>query len=195
MFDWILYGSFHEKDTESQRIVIENLSKYLLRKTYITNILIGKFKCLFEQLCFIHIDLDDLQKCFDSHLISPSLLTVLIDQISSAIKECYHAAPDSLLHLLFNGCNHSTVCPIDWIRTSFLLFFSSSSHQLQSIPFKLLRIFIVCIMSKIPIHHQHVLVLIVYHELFYTRLLNIRIYSYGKISKIKIKIIGNEYVF
>ncbi|CAF4994545.1 unnamed protein product, partial [Rotaria sp. Silwood1] len=39
--------SFHEKDSESQRIVIENLSKYLLRKTYITNILI-----------------DDLKKCF-----------------------------------------------------------------------------------------------------------------------------------
>ena len=34
--------SFHEKDTESQRIVIENLSKYLLRKSYLTNILIGK---------------------------------------------------------------------------------------------------------------------------------------------------------
>jgi hypothetical protein len=38
----MMFFSFHEKDSESQRIVIENLSKYLLRKTYITNILIGK---------------------------------------------------------------------------------------------------------------------------------------------------------
>ncbi|CAF0959671.1 unnamed protein product [Rotaria sordida] len=81
--------SFHEKDSESQRIVIENLSKYLLRKTYITNILI-----------------DDLKKCFDSHMISSQLLTVLVDQISLAIKECYHVAPNSLLDLLLTGCNH-----------------------------------------------------------------------------------------
>ncbi|CAF2683209.1 unnamed protein product [Rotaria sp. Silwood2] len=82
--------SFHEKDSESQRIVIENISKYLLRKTYITNILI-----------------DDLKKCFDSHMISSPLLNVLVDQISLAIKECYHAAPNSLLDLLLTGCNHS----------------------------------------------------------------------------------------
>jgi hypothetical protein len=35
-------SSFHENDTESQRIVIENLSKYLLRKSNLTNILIGR---------------------------------------------------------------------------------------------------------------------------------------------------------
>ena len=35
-------SSFHEKDSESQRIVIENLSKYLLRKSYLTNVLIGE---------------------------------------------------------------------------------------------------------------------------------------------------------
>ena len=39
---WSFVCSFHEKESESQRIVIENLSKYLLRKAYITNILIGK---------------------------------------------------------------------------------------------------------------------------------------------------------
>ncbi|UJR22782.1 hypothetical protein I4U23_025814 [Adineta vaga] len=82
--------SFHEKDSESQRIIIENLSKYLLRKIDITNILI-----------------DDLKKCFDSQLISSQLLCVLVDQISLAIKECYHAAPDSLLNLLITGSNHS----------------------------------------------------------------------------------------
>lgn len=82
--------SFHENDTESQRIVIENLSKYLLRKTYITNILI-----------------DDLNKCFDSNQMSSPLLTTLVEQISLAIKECYHATPDSLLQLLFNNSNHS----------------------------------------------------------------------------------------
>jgi hypothetical protein len=43
------YFSFHEKDTESQRIVIENLSKYLLRKNYINNILIGKAQKPFFQ--------------------------------------------------------------------------------------------------------------------------------------------------
>lgn len=103
------YFSFHEKESESQRIVIENLSKYLLRKTYITNVLIGKSANVLCTLFPSVSILDDLQKCFDSHLISPSLLTVLVDQISLAIKECYHAAPDSLLQLLFNGCNHSTV--------------------------------------------------------------------------------------
>ncbi|CAF1270168.1 unnamed protein product [Adineta steineri] len=83
--------SFHEKDSEAQRIVIANLAKYLLRKTYITNILI-----------------DDLKKCFDTQMISPQFLCVLVDQISLAIKECYHATSDSLLNLLFTGCNHST---------------------------------------------------------------------------------------
>ncbi|CAF0889004.1 unnamed protein product [Adineta ricciae] len=82
--------SFHEKDTESQRIVVENLSRYLLRKANITNILI-----------------DDLSKCFDSNTISSPLLCVLVDQISLAIKECYHAAPDSLLNLLVIASNHS----------------------------------------------------------------------------------------
>jgi hypothetical protein len=42
-------------------------------------------------------------------MISPQLLTVLVDQISLAIKECYHATPDSLLNLLLNGSNHSIV--------------------------------------------------------------------------------------
>jgi hypothetical protein len=46
-------------------------------------------------------------------MISPQLLTILVDQISLAIKECYHASPDSLLNLLFTGCNHSTVREIN----------------------------------------------------------------------------------
>jgi hypothetical protein len=53
--------------------------------------------------------LEDLKKCFDSQMISPQLLTILVHQISLAIKECYHVTSDSLLNLLFNGCNHLTV--------------------------------------------------------------------------------------
>jgi hypothetical protein len=42
-------------------------------------------------------------------MISSHLLNILVDQISLAIKECYHATPDSLLNLLLNGCNHLIV--------------------------------------------------------------------------------------
>ena len=108
---WIIWNfSFHEKDTESQRIVVENLSRYLLRKANITNILIGESsKKLSLAYLFIEYTLDDLSKCFDSNTISSSLLCVLVDQISLAIKECYHAAPDSLLNLLVTASNHANV--------------------------------------------------------------------------------------
>ena len=100
--------SFHEKDSESPQIVIENLSKYLLRKNYITNILIGNYKRKLLKI-YKQNSLDDLKKCFDSHMISIQLLNTLVDQTSITIKECYHATPDSLLNLLLTGCNHSTV--------------------------------------------------------------------------------------
>ncbi|CAM4764385.1 unnamed protein product [Rotaria magnacalcarata] len=119
--------SFHEKDSESQRIAIENLSKYLLRKTYITNILI-----------------DDFKKCFEFQMISSHLLIVLVDQLSLAIKECYHAAPDSLLHLLLTGCNHSipsvAITSIDTIAYLYRLYYvkdpypSPTRSRLDTVP-------------------------------------------------------------
>ena len=64
---------------------------------------------VFEILTKLKISLDDLNKCFNSNQISSQLLTILVEQISLAVKECYHATPDSLLQLLFDNSNHSIV--------------------------------------------------------------------------------------
>lgn len=102
--------SFHEKDSPIQKILIENLSKYLLRKSYITNVLIGKFSLKFFKFFNIFFLLkDDLKQCFEGSNLSPTLLSTLVEQISRAIKECYHATPDGLLNLLFVGCDHHQV--------------------------------------------------------------------------------------
>lgn len=42
-------------------------------------------------------------------MTSPALINILVDQISLSIKECYHAAPNSLLDILLNGCHHAIV--------------------------------------------------------------------------------------
>ncbi|CAF5195116.1 unnamed protein product [Rotaria magnacalcarata] len=77
-------------------------------------------------------------------MISSHLLIVLVDQLSLAIKECYHAAPDSLLHLLLTGCNHSipsvAITSIDTIAYLYRLYYvkdpypSPTRSRLDTVP-------------------------------------------------------------
>lgn len=125
------------------------------------------------------IDLDDLKQCFDSSMISNQRLHLLVEQISQAIKECYHVTPDALLNLLFIGCNHSIV-RVKEIRDD--LFHPSvfvSSRQWPFSVWTLLLISIVCTMSKTRIHHRRDLVWILSLGLFFTLRLNIPIWSFG----------------
>ena len=125
------------------------------------------------------VDLDDLKQCFDSSMISNQRLHLLVEQISQAIKECYHVTPDALLNLLFAGCNHSLV-RVKGIWDD--LFHPSVFVSSRQWPFSVWTrslISIDCTMSKIRIHHRHDLVWIRSLGLFFILRLNIPIWSFG----------------
>ncbi|CAF1176407.1 unnamed protein product [Didymodactylos carnosus] len=80
---------FGDNELSCQQLMVANLSTFLLRSSDITSKLIKP-----------------ILDCFQSVDTSLSISKAIVEQISIAIKDCYHAAPNELLYLLLSACSH-----------------------------------------------------------------------------------------